>query len=125
MNKSRSLDTMNQIDEELEQLDFIELRKELEDYVNKLLIDGILCLDVCANKSMKSAILYNFIIHSQFDFLKYGRVIPSILENIINCEILRIPQHSHIDLNKYFTSGIINELDDDEYLHQSLVMMKA
>ena len=86
---------------------------------------GVLCLDVWRVKAMKGRIIDKFMKNNDYDYLKFGKIIPSTFENVINNNVLNIPLHSHINLRKYFCSGIIEELDDEEYLYQSLVLMKS
>ena len=123
--KSRSMDMVSSVDYELENLDFVELRKQLEEYVDSLLKIKMLSIDVLNNKSMKAKIISDFMDKYKVDYLLLGAYTNSIFENVIQCNILHIPIHTHIDLERYFKSKEIKELEDDEYLRQSLILMKV
>ena len=105
-----------------EQIDFVELRKDLEDYFNKLLKLKLLSIDVLNNQNMKNKLVNKFIEEYDTD-RTLQPFTKSMFDNIIKCNILRIPIHARIDLDSYFKLNEIKELDDDEYLRQSLMMM--
>lgn len=121
--KSKSMDAVSQVDYELAMIDCIDIRNKLEKYVGKMIKLGVVCADSLRNRTMKAKLLSQFMDENDIDYVKAGEVVGSMFENVIQCNVGRIELHSKINLTKYFSSGIVSELSDDAYLHQSLMLM--
>ena len=116
---------LKQVENEFNSIDFTSIRANMEEYFSSLIKLGVLSNDAYRNVAIKAKIIDAFMLAHKLDYVKYGRVVPSMFENVVKSHMLEIPQHSKVDLNKYFTTGLVKVLnnDDAEYLFQALMLM--
>ena len=105
--------------------DYAIIRSAAEKFISDLLFHKVLCLDLLSNASMRSWLLVHFINKNKWNYLEYRIIANSILQNVIQTRILEIPYHSKMNLDKYIHNGLLVELDDEEYLKQSLDFSKG
>lgn len=124
VHNSHSADSLSSIDYEIEQIDFTELREKLEKYFDAMLKIKLLSIDLLSHRTLKAKLLTRFMDSYNIDYVMLGGYASSMFENVVQCNINKIPMHSYIDIDHYFKTNMIVLLDDDEYLRQNLLLMK-
>ena len=122
---SNSMDALSSVDYEMDQIDYADLRRRIEDRFNTLLKFEVMCIDLLHNQAMKSKIITVFIESEGLSYVKHGSLVASMFENIWRCDARRIPNHTHVDLEHWMQTGKVLKLNDEEYLRQSLMLNRC
>ena len=123
--KSKSSDMLTSVEYELETLNYVSIRKSVEEFVENMIKLHVLSIESLRNLAIRGCLVDKLMKKYEFSYVKEGQLVRSMFENVIQCKISSIPMHSKINLDKWCEDEAIEELDDDEYLRQSLMLMNA
>ena len=113
------------VDREIESIDIFTIRAHMENFVDNLISESVLSIDSFNNKLMRDKIIDRFMESEKLKYTLHGQLVCSMFENVVRTKIVHVPEHSHIDLDKYFRFGFVIQLSDEDYVHQYMLLERC